>query len=159
MRKKSFTILSIEDNIPDFILLKKALSQIRDIDINVINIEDGEEALLYLYKEKTYKTAIKPDIIILDINLPTISGKEILKKIKADDNLKAIPVIIFSTSDIDKEIEECYLLSANSYITKSFSIENLFKKIASMGTYWLKTAEIPETSGFYIRETNGEQKQ
>lgn len=146
MIKKKFTILSIEDNQPDFFILKQALSKINGISLDIININDGKDAIDFLFNENNKK----PELIILDINLPTISGKEILSRIKTDTKLKIIPVIIFSTCDNEKDIEECYSLYANSYITKCFSIDGLFKKIADMGAFWLQSSEMPSTASFYL---------
>lgn len=148
MKKKHFTILSIEDNEADFALLKKALEKIPNISLNIINIKNGESALNFIYKKEDYKLSPTPDIIILDINLPTINGKEILKKLKQDENYKVIPIIMFSTSDYFSDIEECYKLYANSYITKTFNIKELFKKIANMGEYWLTSNELPYVNNF-----------
>lgn len=146
--KKRFTVLSIEDNKPDFVLLKNALERIPDISLDIINIDNGEDALNFLYKKEEFKSAPTPNIIILDINLPSIDGKEILKAIKNDKNYKSIPVIIFSTSDYYADVEEMYKLHANSYITKTFDIKELFHKINMIGEYWLKSNELPDKNNF-----------
>jgi len=148
MTKQRFTILYVEDNEPDFVLFEKMLEGIPDPIINLINAKNGEQTLNFLYKKEDYKTAPSPDIIILDINLPDMNGHEILKIIKNDQNLKLIPTIIFSTSDLEKDIKESYALYANSYITKTFDLQKLFKKITVMIEYWLKTSELPSTSNF-----------
>lgn len=148
MSNKHFTIVSIEDNEPDFVLLDKALKAVKDIDIDLINIKDGKDAINFLYKKEGYASAPTPNVIILDINLPKINGHEILQSIKKDPYLKTIPVIVFSTSDSEKDIEESYALYANSYITKTFNVQELFKKIAIMADYWLKTTELPPTTNY-----------
>jgi CheY-like chemotaxis protein len=148
MEKQIFNILSIEDNEPDFVLLQKALNRIDGIKLNIINISNGKKALDFIYKRNEFKFAVTPDIIILDINLPLISGKDILKDLKKDENYRVIPIIIFSTSNSYSDIEECYKLYANSYITKTFDIKELFNKIAIVGEYWLKMSEIPSTTYF-----------
>jgi chemotaxis family two-component system response regulator Rcp1 len=155
MKNKRFTIVSIEDNEPDFVLLEKALSAATDLPIELINIQNGKEAIDFLYKNEDYKSAPNPDLIVLDINIPKINGLDILRSIKNDDNLKTIPVIIFSTSDSEKDIKDSYALYANSYITKTFDIKELFKKIAVMANYWLKTTELPDVPNFSdIKKTN-----
>ena len=146
--EKRFTVLSIEDNQADFDLLKKALEDIPDISLDIININNGQQAMDFLYKKKRFKSAPTPNIIILDINLPSIDGIEILKSIKANENYKSIPVIIFSTSDYYVDIEETYKLHANSYITKTFDINELYQKITMIGEYWLKTNELPCKNNF-----------
>jgi DNA-binding response OmpR family regulator len=148
MKKTKFTILSIEDNLADFHLLQKAFSEVPDIKADLINIADGKTAVDFLYKKGKYKDAKTPDIIILDLNLPSLNGKEILKIVKNDKNLKVIPVIMFSTSDAERDIEESYKLYASSYITKTFDINKLFQKIATMAEYWLKTNEFTRNSAF-----------
>lgn len=148
MNNKHFTIVSIEDNEPDFVLLDRALKAVEDIDIDLINIKNGKNAIDFLYKKNEYTSAPTPNVIILDINLPKINGHEILRSIKKDPHLRTIPVIIFSTSDSEKDIEESYALYANSYITKTFNIQELFKKIATMADYWLKTTELPRTTNY-----------
>ncbi len=142
MSNKFFTVLSIEDNIADFELLQEALNSLEGVSITLKNIQTGEEALKALFnKEDT--NFICPDIIILDINLPCMTGIEVLRKIKSSDSTKATPVIILSTSDYEKDIKECYSLSANSYITKTFDIKELFRKVAVISEYWFKTAKLP----------------
>ena len=145
---KRFTVLSIEDNEADFVLLKKALETIPDLSLDIVNISDGNTAMDFLYKRDDFKSAPTPNIIILDINLPSVNGKEILKTIKTDENYKSIPVIIFSTSDYYVDIEETYQLHANSYITKTFDINELYKKITMIGEYWLKSNELPDNNNY-----------
>jgi chemotaxis family two-component system response regulator Rcp1 len=150
-----FTAVSIEDNRPDFDLLKQALDTISELSIDLINIQNGEDALRFLHKEGEYKTAPTPNLILLDMNLPKINGLEILKTIKTDEDLKTIPVIIFSGSEAEKDIKESYKLSANTYISKSFDTKELFRKITSMAEYWFKTAELPPTSNYsFIKDTD-----
>lgn len=150
-----FTAMSIEDNKPDFDLLKEALKTVPDLSIDLINIQNGEDALNFLYKRGEYTTAPTPNLIILDMNLPKINGLEILKTIKNDKDLKTIPVIILSGSESKKDIKESYELSANTYISKSFDTKKLFKKITTVAEYWFKTAELPSTSNHdFINETD-----
>lgn len=150
MNKKIYNILSIEDNKPDFILLEKALKKIENIDINVINIPNGKTALDFVYKRGKYNKSPTPDLIIIDINLPLLSGQEIIKILKEDQKYRIIPIIVFSTSDAEKDILESYKLHANSYITKTFDIKELFQKISSLGEYWLKTNEPSPIQPIYV---------
>ncbi len=142
MTKKTFEILSIEDNEPDFSLLKKALTEIPDISINLTNIDNGQLALDYIFKKNIYKNSKTPHLIILDINLPKINGHEILRKIKKSKKYKIIPVIMFSSSMMEDDIRKSYEEYANSYIVKSFDVKPLLEKITKIGEYWLKTSEI-----------------
>lgn len=144
MPYKQFTILSIEDNKADFQLLKQNLLSISEVDLTIMNIDNGDKAMDFIFKMNGYQSAKTPDLIILDINLPSIDGTEILKKIKEHKIYRIIPIIVFSTSDAEEDIIKSYNLYANSYITKSFEIGDIFKKIAVMGEYWLKTAILPK---------------
>lgn len=153
MHEQIFTVLSVEDNQPDFALLEKALNAIPDLSLNIINIANGQYALDFIYKKGNYSSAPTPDIIILDINLPLINGQEILKTLKNSEEYRTIPVIMFSTSDSEKDIMEAYHLYANSYITKTFDVKELFRKISSLGEYWLKTNKPPKTNNFYFVQT------
>ncbi len=145
---KRFTVLSIEDNEADFVLLKNALETIPNLSLDIVNINNGEHAMDFLHKSGDFESAPTPNIIILDINLPSINGKEILKSIKSDNNYKSIPVIIFSTSEYYSDIEETYQLHANSYITKTFDITELYQKITMIVEYWLKSNELPDKNNF-----------
>jgi len=158
MTDKTFTVLSIEDNKPDFLLLEKALNSIENVSLNIINVINGKEALDFMYKKGEYKSAPVPDMIILDINLPLVDGKEVLKRLKKDEIYRIIPIIIFSTSSSYPDIEESYKLYANSYITKTFDVKELFKKITIMGEYWLKNNESPVLNNFYFVQENKEKE-
>ena len=152
MRKKIYNILSVEDNEPDFALLNKALSRIEGMELKIKHISNGEIALNYIFKKGEFKDVPTPDLIILDINLPKISGIEILKAIKRSLNYKSIPVIMFSTSNLEEDIQKSYNANANSYVIKSFDITTLSKKIFSMAEYWLKISEIPNSDNLFIIE-------
>jgi CheY-like chemotaxis protein len=155
MSIKRFTVVSIEDNKPDFDLLKEALDTVPDLFVDLINIQNGEDALNFLYKRGEYTTAPTPNLILLDMNLPKINGLEILETIKTDKDLKTIPVIILSGSEADKDIKGSYELNANTYISKSFDTKELFKKITTVAEYWFKTAELPPTSNYsFIKDTD-----
>ena len=148
MTTKRFTILSIEDNEADFLLLKEALERIPELIVDLINIQDGQKASDFLYKKGEYSSSPTPNLIILDINLPKLDGFEVLKNIKNNDYLKLTPVIIFSTSEAEKDIKESYQLNANTYITKTFDLDELYKKIKTVADYWFRTAELPLISNF-----------
>jgi len=142
MRKK-INILVIEDNEPDYVLLEKALSQIEDIDITIINMENGQKGIDYVFKSGKFKNVETPDIIILDLNLPVKNGFEVLESIKSNPLYKIIPIIIYSTSTEDGDVHSSYALYANSYISKTFDVKELFEKIRAFGEYWIKSVEIP----------------
>lgn len=141
MRKIS--ILVIEDNEPDFIILEKALKKIKDINIDLHHVTNGQEGIEYIFKENKYINAKTPDIVILDLNLPIKTGFEVLNMIKTNDKTRIIPVIIYSSSKDSDDIHHSYYLYANSYICKSFDIKEIFKQIKTFSNYWLEVNEIP----------------
>lgn len=136
---KSYKILSIEDNEPDFILLKNALKKISNINFKIKNIQNGHDAINFLYNKDTEL----PDLILLDLDIPQIDGQELLYIIKNDDTLQSIPIIIVTTCDDTKKIKSTYKNHANAYIIKSFNINKLFEKVKSLSNFWLENAEIP----------------
>jgi CheY-like chemotaxis protein len=136
---KKYTILVVEDGIPDQIILSKAFKENKNIKTELIYADNGEMAFDIL-------SEIIPDLIILDLNLPLMSGHEILKIIKNDKNLCHIPVLIFSTSNRSYDINLAYGLHANSYLVKSPEIKDMFEKIRMLAEYWLKIGELPDKS-------------
>ena len=152
--KNNFNILTIEDNPPDAHLLLKALQKIENVDIKVENVATGQAAIDFVKKKGDYKYAFTPDLVILDLNLPVVSGYEVLKIIKEDEILQVIPVIIYTTSEEEADIWTSYHLNANSYITKTFDIKDIFEKIAILGEYWLKASRLPEAQRgqFYLEK-------
>jgi two-component system, chemotaxis family, response regulator Rcp1 len=142
--KKEVNILLIEDNEGDIVLTLEALKEAR-INNSVDVVRDGEKALEYLYKEGEFVNAGTPDLILLDINLPKIDGKEVLASIKNDDILKIIPVVMLTTSDSEKDILESYTNHANCYITKPVGFENFMKVIFTIKEFWISIVQLPGT--------------
>lgn len=141
-RDRPFEILLIEDNSGDVLLTKEAFEEIDYRDhINVAR--DGEDGLDYLYKRGPYEKAMRPDLILLDLNLPRKDGREVLQVIKNDDSLKSIPVIVLTTSKSDRDINICYDLHANCYITKPVDFEEFLSIMKQVVDYWLKLVRLP----------------
>ena len=141
-RDRPFEILLIEDNSGDVLLTKEAFEEIDYKDhINVAR--DGEDALDYLYKRGPYERAKRPDLILLDLNLPRKDGREVLQVIKQDDSLKSIPVVVLTTSKSDRDIKICYDLHANCYITKPVDFEEFLSIMKQVVDYWLKLVRLP----------------
>ncbi len=134
----------IEDNPGDVLLTREAFKECSQ-EHNIVAIKDGVEGLKYLKREGSYKDAIPPDLILLDLNLPRKDGRELLKDIKEDEELKLIPVIILSTSKNEMDIEKCYELNVNCYITKPVELDNFIDVIKSVEAYWMQTAKLPRT--------------
>jgi CheY-like chemotaxis protein len=135
-------ILLVEDNEGDIVLTLEALREVR-ICNNVAVVRDGEKAMQYLLKEGEYSKARRPELILLDINLPRLDGKEVLARIKEDPDLKMIPVVMLTTSDSEKDIFESYLRHANCYITKPVGFENFMKVIMSIKEFWISIVQLP----------------
>lgn len=132
-------ILLIEDNLGDVELTMAAFSELK-ISHNFYNVRDGEEALRFLYKKGEHAGAVRPDLILLDLNLPKKNGWEILHSIKQEAALKAIPVIVLTNSRDDKDISMCYMLHANCYIVKPLEFKEFLRVIQSMENFWLHVA-------------------
>ncbi len=142
MDRKSVDILLIEDN-PDHVeLILKALR-----GNNLLNevhvVVSGEEALEFLYQRGKYTETPRPGLILLDIKLPGMDGIEFLRRIKADPNLKSIPVVMLTTSAGEKEILESYNCGANSYIVKPVDFEQFVKVIKDFKLYWVLVNSLP----------------
>ncbi len=142
---KPVDILLVEDNPSDIEITKEAFAQGK-IKNNLYCVKDGQEALDFLYHKNKYSDtskAPKPDLILLDLNMPKISGIEILEKIKKDKDLLSIPVIILTTSDRDKDVCVSYKLGANSFITKPVEFARFIEVITGIQNYWLTITTIP----------------
>ncbi|KRF10320.1 response regulator [Paenibacillus sp. Soil766] len=135
-------ILLVEDNPGDIRLIVEVLKEGK-IHNNLSVVEDGEEALAYLRREGSYRDAIVPDIILLDLNLPKINGTEVLAEIKKDPLLKYIPVIILTTSEAEQDILRAYDLHANCYITKPVNLEQFLTVVRSIENFWLTIVKLP----------------
>ncbi|WP_290792269.1 response regulator [Flavihumibacter sp. UBA7668] len=138
-------ILLVEDNEGDVVLTLEAFESIRLVNaINVVN--DGEEAIQYLNKEGKFMKAVEPDMILLDINLPKIDGKEVLHYIKTHDRFKVIPVVILTSSASEKDIYDTYAEHANCYITKPVDFNKFITVIKSIETFWINIVQLPVKS-------------
>ncbi len=139
MENSEVEILLIEDNPHDAEMTIRALKK-NNLVNNIVHLEDGAEALDFIFGTGIYEnrnTDIKPKVILLDLKMPKINGIEVLRKIKANDNTKKIPVVVLTSSKEDPDIKLCYELGANSYIAKPVGFENFTKSISDLGFYWL----------------------
>lgn len=136
-------ILIIEDSDEDFEATKRILHKC-NLENPIHRCSYGDDALDYLFKRGAYTKAERPGMILLDLNLPSIDGREILDKINKDSILKSIPTIIFTTSSDERDIKSCYENGANSYIQKPVDIEKLFCTISSLINYWFDVVILPK---------------
>jgi chemotaxis family two-component system response regulator Rcp1 len=136
-------VLLIEDSPGDVRLTQEAFrSANRAIHLNVAI--DGVEGMAFLRKEGIYSAAPRPDLVLLDLNLPRMDGREVLAHIKADENLKLIPTVILTTSDAEADIAQSYRLQANCYLTKPVQLDEFETLVASINNFWLMTAKLPK---------------
>jgi CheY-like chemotaxis protein len=132
----------IEDNAGDVRLIAEALQE-AGIAVEVYVVTDGSEAMEYLRREGRFAGAPRPDLILLDLNLPKKGGREVLAETKCDPALKSIPVVILTTSTTPLDIAEAYQLHANCYVTKPVDLQALFETIGLIGKFWLQLAKLP----------------
>jgi len=139
---KVVDILLVEDNEGDARLAMEAMrdSKIRN---NMHHISDGEEAIAFLRKEGKYSKVPRPDLILLDLNLPKKDGRQVLAEIKNDDELKRIPVVILTVSSAEEDILKTYNLHANCYITKPIDLSQFMKVVRSVEDFWLTIVKLP----------------
>ena len=142
MEGKKMDILLIEDNPGDARLLREALEECR-MDHRLEVVTDGVEALRYLRREEPYLSGFRPDLILLDLNLPRKDGREVLKELKMDAVLRRIPVVILSTSEAEADILTAYDRHANCYICKPLDLEAFFEVAESIRRFWVDTVKLP----------------
>lgn len=141
-KQRTIEILLVEDNEGDVFLTKRAFKK-ANFPNNLHVAADGDEAFEMLNKKGDYKDFTTPDIILTDINLPKMDGKQILKKIKEDESLRRIPVVILTSSKADRDIMESYDLQASGYIIKPVNLHNFCEVAAAIEDFWFKTVILP----------------
>ena len=139
---KFVDILLVEDNEGDVRLIQEALRDGK-LQNNLYVARDGVEAMDYLLKNGTFSNAIRPDIILLDLNLPRKDGREVLAEIKNHSDLRRIPVVILTTSDAETDIFKTYNLHANCYIVKPLDLDQFIRVVRSIESFWLTIVKLP----------------
>ena len=135
-------ILVVEDNPADVLLVKRALAQ-HEPDASVEVVRDGSEALAYLRHEGEYANSPKPSVVLLDLNLPRMSGHEVLAELREDEKLRSLPVIILTSSDDPRDIGRSYDLGARSYMTKRPELDAFLTCMGAFSKFWLQAATLP----------------
>ncbi len=139
---KPIEILLVEDNPADALIAREALSEAKLI--NTIHLaEDGVEALEFLHRQGKFAAAPRPDLILLDLNLPRKNGREVLAEIKEDEQLKSIPVVVLTTSSAEEDVLQSYKLHANCYVIKPVEFDRFVKAIQSIRHFWFSVVTLP----------------
>jgi chemotaxis family two-component system response regulator Rcp1 len=138
----SVEVLLVEDNPGDVLLTREALREGK-VRNNLSVVDDGVKALAYLRREGEYANATRPDLVLLDLNLPRMSGREVLEQIKADPQLRNIPVVILTSSQAEQDILRAYDLHANCYVTKPVDLDQFISVVRSIEDFWLTIVRLP----------------
>jgi CheY-like chemotaxis protein len=136
-------VLLVEDDPADAMLMRRALAQSR-LSLNLTWVEDGEEALAYL-RDPDREDAARPDLVLLDLNMPKKSGHVVLAEIREDPNLTDLPVVILTTSKADEDIARSYALHANAYIAKPVGLAGFLQVVESIDGFWFSVVVLPES--------------
>ena len=142
----TFNILLVEDSPGDVRLTREAFKDAK-IYINLHVAKDGIEAMAFLNREGEYAAVPRPDLILLDLNLPRKDGRQVLEEIKESPSLKSIPVVILTTSASDEDVLRSYRLHANCYISKPVDLDGFLKVVASIDNFWLSIVTLPHKAG------------
>ncbi|MCI5065489.1 response regulator [bacterium] len=135
-------ILLVEDDVADVKLTKRVLSKSKlHLSLNVVR--DGVEAMAYLRREGEFSQAVRPDLVLLDLNLPKKDGREVLKEIREDKALKSLPVVVLTTSQAEEDIARSYDLHANCFITKPVDLQQFTKVVQAVEDFWLTVVRLP----------------
>lgn len=144
--RPTLPLLVVEDSNEDFEALQRFLL-LSPLAIPIQRCVNGEQALAFLYRTGKYQdpdNAPRPSLIVLDLNLPGTDGREVLRRIKQDDSLKTIPVVVFTTSNNPKDIEACYQYGVNSYMVKPINFQQLKRDIQIFVEYWFEVTTLPQ---------------
>jgi CheY-like chemotaxis protein len=139
---KIVDILLVEDNPGDVRLTEEALQEGK-VRINMVSVADGVEAMDFLRKKGRYPDAFRPDLILLDLNLPKKSGFEVLDEIKVDQDLKRIPVVVLTTSQAEQDIIKSYNLHANAFISKPVGLDQFLSVVKAIEDFWIEIVRLP----------------
>ena len=142
MNVRPFEVLLVEDNPGDVLLTTEALEEAK-LHINMSIVSDGIEALDYLYRRGPYAEAPRPDLMLLDLNMPRKDGREVLAAIKADPDLRGIPVVVLTTSRAEQDIVRTYNLHANAYVTKPVDLEQFITIVHAINQFWFTIVTLP----------------
>jgi CheY-like chemotaxis protein len=135
-------VLLVEDDPGDVLLTKEAFAD-NKVKNNLHVVSDGEEAIAYLRRQEPHGDAVRPDLVLLDLNLPRKDGREVLKDIKADPELRSIPVVVLTTSEADEDILNSYDLHANAYVTKPVDFDSFIRIVRQIDDFFVSVVKLP----------------
>lgn len=139
------TVLLVEDNIGDIELVQEAFEAVK-VQLKMDIVRDGIEAMSYLHQKLETFPAILPDLVLLDLNMPRKSGREVLSDIRSHEKLRHIPVVVLTTSEAEQDILKSYQIGANAYVTKPIGLEGLSKIVALTEKFWFRIIKLPHSS-------------
>ena len=139
---RSARVLLVEDNDADVRLTREALREAGE-DVRLSAVGDGEHALAYLRREAGFEGAPRPDLVLLDLNLPRMDGREVLDEMRADERLVRIPVIVLTSSAAGQDVEACYARGANAFVVKPQELDAFIDLIGAIRGFWLEVAQLP----------------
>ena len=141
-RGRPVEVLLVEDN-PDDVELMRIGFRRAKFAVNLHHVGDGEQCMAFLRREAPYTDAPRPDLILLDLNMPRMDGREVLAEIDKDDTLNQIPVVVLTSSDADSDVLASYRLSCSSYIVKPVDFEQFSSVVRGIGDYWFTLVVLP----------------
>lgn len=142
-RARPVEILLVEDSPADIVLIQELFEESR-ILASIHVVEDGETAIAYLRRSEGFEDAVRPDLVLLDLNLPKKNGTEVLKVVKGSPGLRRIPVVVLTTSDEEADVLRSYDLHANSYITKPVDFDQFHDVVRSIEDFWFSIVRLPD---------------
>lgn len=142
MNGREVEILLVEDNLADARLTQEALREAK-VRNRLWHVTDGVEALAFLQQQDLYAHVPRPDLILLDLNLPRKDGRQLLAELKADDRFRRIPVVVLTSSEAEEDILRAYNLAANCYVTKPVDLDQFLKVIRAIEEFWLQIVKLP----------------
>jgi CheY-like chemotaxis protein len=135
-------VLLVEDDPGDVVLTKEAFED-NKVSNKLSIVSDGEEAMRFLRREGDYADAPRPDLVLLDLNLPRMDGRQVLEEIKADETLRTIPVVVLTTSEAEEDIIRSYRLHANAYVTKPVDFDQFIKVVRQIDDFFVSVVKLP----------------
>jgi CheY-like chemotaxis protein len=139
---KVIDVLLVEDDPGDVLMTKEAFEHYK-IRNKLHVVSDGEQAVQFLRKEGEYADAVRPDLILLDLNLPRVDGREVLAQVKGDDELRSIPVVVLTTSEAEEDILRSYHLHANAYVTKPVDFDRFLDVVRKIDEFFVTVVKLP----------------